>query len=82
MLFMDHLSADMLCKDLPQDREGIQVINIYIGLNNNRETNHTMDTYSYVYVSPSRSILLNQIKSLQVIGQTIYCFMYFIKFSN
>ena len=77
MLFMDHLSADLFCKNLPRDREGIQVININIGLNNNRETNYTIDTHSYVYVSPSCCILLNncQIKFLQVVSHTIYCFI-------
>lgn len=71
---MDHLSADLLCKNLPGDPEGIQVINIHIGLNNNRETNHTTDTQSCVYVSPMRCIWLNicQIKFLQVVRRTIY----------
>lgn len=73
---MDHLSADLLCKNLPGDREKIQVINIHIGLNNNRETNHSMDTQSCVYVSPSRRICLTNclIKFLQVVNHTIYYF--------
>lgn len=56
---MDHLSADLFCKNLPGEREGIRVVNIHTGLNNNRETNRTMDTQSCVYVSPSRRIWLN-----------------------
>lgn len=74
MLFMDHLSADLLCKDLAGDRQGLQVINIHIGFNNNRETNHTMDPHFYVYVSPSCSKLLydGQNKFLQVIDHIIY----------
>lgn len=77
MLFMDHLSADLLCKDLPGDREGLQVINIYIGFYNNRETNHIMNTHFYVYVSPSRSKLLcdGQIKLLLAVNYTIYWFI-------
>lgn len=59
MLFMDHLSADLLCENLPGDREGIQVVNIHIGVNNNRDKDHTMDTQRYVYVTPSRSIWLD-----------------------
>lgn len=35
MLFMDHLSADLLCEDLPGDRNGITAINDF---SNNRET--------------------------------------------
>lgn len=45
MLFMDHLSADLLRKNLPGDRHGIEVINI--GRNNNRETNRAV-----VYTEP------------------------------
>lgn len=72
MLFMDHLSADLLCKNLPGDRNGIQVINIGLN-NNNRETNHTMYTQSCVYVSQSRRIWLNncQIKFLQVVSHKL-----------
>ena len=74
MLFMDHLSADLLSKNLPGESEGIQVINIHIALNNNRDTNHTMDTQSYVYVSPSRSIWPNncRIRFLQEDSHSIY----------
>lgn len=43
MLFMDHLSADLLCEDLPGDRERTQVVNIHIGPNNNRETSLTTE---------------------------------------
>lgn len=28
MLFMDHLSADLLCEDLPGDRNGIRAVNM------------------------------------------------------
>lgn len=54
MLFMDHLSADLLRKNLPGDRHGIEVINI--GRNNNRETNRTVFTQSPECVSPSRGV--------------------------
>lgn len=37
---MDHLSADLLCKNLPGDGEGIRVINVHISLKDNRETKH------------------------------------------
>ena len=42
MLFMDHLSADLLSKNLRGEQKGIQVINI--SLDNNWDTNLTMDT--------------------------------------
>lgn len=54
MLFMDHLSADLLRKNLRGDRHGIEVINI--GRNNNRETNCTVFTRSLECVSPSRGV--------------------------
>lgn len=54
MLFMDHLSADLLRKNLPGDRHGIEVINI--GSNNNRATNRTVFTKSLECVSPSRGV--------------------------
>ncbi len=84
MLFMDHLSADLLCENLPGDQEGIRVINIHIGLNNNRETNRTMDTQSCVYVTPSHCLWLNncQIKLLQVVSHSIYYSNNFIKLIN
>lgn len=54
MLFMDHLSADLLRKNLPRDRHRIKVINI--DRNNNRETNRTVFTQSCECVSPSCSV--------------------------
>ena len=80
---MDHLSADLLCEDLPRDREGTRVVNIYTGLCNNRETNHSTDTHGCVYVSPWCGMFLDncQINLLQVINHTIYCFRLFIKLS-
>lgn len=59
MLFMDHLSADLLREDLPWDTEGIRVINICEGLSNNRETNHTVEARGCGYVTRSHIMLLN-----------------------
>lgn len=39
---MDHLSADLLSKNLPRDRYGIRVINVYITPNNNKESKHSV----------------------------------------
>lgn len=75
---MDHLSADLLCKNLAAGRGvggggRIQVINIHMGLNNNRDTNHTMDAQSFVCVSASHSQQPNniQIRFLQPGGHKI-----------
>lgn len=80
VLFMDHLSADLLRKNLPRDRNGIEVINI--GCNNNRETNRTVFTQSCECVLQSRGILLNncQIKCLQVVRRKHYYFNKLFKF--
>lgn len=82
MLFMDHLSADLLSKNLPGEQKEIQAINI--SLNNNRVTNLTMYTQSCVRVSPSRHKRLNnyQIKLLQVVNYKLYSFIKVFKLSS
>lgn len=56
MLFMDHLSADLLCKDLPGDRTGLQVINNYTGFNNTTKTSHMCGRRAE-HVSPSCTVV-------------------------
>lgn len=81
MLFMDHLSADLLRKNLPGDRHRAEVINI--GRNNNRETNAPCLHRALRVFRRHVAYLLNncQIKCVQVARRKHYYFTNYFHFA-